>query len=290
MPDALHPSPDAAAQCWADTVRANREQVDRVREDVEPGDFYAPLASMFRADPRRDDDPTLAALRGLVAPGDTWLDVGAGGGRFALPLALLAREVVAVEPSAGMVAVLRDAMRQFDIANVRVVQGRWPSAGPVPADAALIAHVGYDVEEMARFLDAMEASARRLCVCVMLERPPTHPFDQMWPAVHGEPRAALPSLPEFLALLLARRRLFEVRFVARSPQTFSSPDELVALARRQLWTRPGSARDEVLQAVLRERVVAREGRVAASWDPVRVGVVTWSPASADAGGGRGRPA
>lgn len=277
MSDALHPSPEAAAACWAQAVRANREQVDRVREDLDGGDFYAPVASFFRADPRREDDATLAALRGLVTPGETWLDIGAGGGRFALPLALLASQVVAVEPSAAMLAVLREAMREFAIPNVRPLAARWPDAAPVPADVALISHVGYDVEDIAAFLAAMETSARRLCVAVMLERPPTHAFDQLWPVVHGQARAPLPALPEMLALLLARRRLLEVRLVDRAPQTFRQREDLVALARRQLWTRPGSPKDDALQALLRERVVERDGRFAASWEPVRVGVVTWEP-------------
>ncbi len=37
---------------WAARVRANREQVDRVREVPDGADFYAPVTGLFRADPR----------------------------------------------------------------------------------------------------------------------------------------------------------------------------------------------------------------------------------------------
>jgi hypothetical protein len=72
-------------------VRANREQAERVREDTEGTDFYAPIAQVFRADPRRTDEPALDRLLGLARPEDTWLDIGAGGGRYALPVALRVR-------------------------------------------------------------------------------------------------------------------------------------------------------------------------------------------------------
>src|SRR5690348_9922500 len=49
-----------------------------------------------------DDDPLFLRLRAIVRPDDTVLDVGAGAGRYALPLAGLARRVVAVEPSPAM--------------------------------------------------------------------------------------------------------------------------------------------------------------------------------------------
>ena len=134
---------------------------------------------MFRADPRRRDEPTLESLRSLVRPSDTVLDVGAGGGRYALPLALGAQEVIAVDPSEGMLRVLREGMAAYEIANIRVVGGRWPAvAAGLAADVVLIAHLGYDVEDIGPFLDAMEAAARRTCVAVLLEQPPPTEADR----------------------------------------------------------------------------------------------------------------
>ena len=51
---------------WGARVRADREQVDRVREVEDGTDFYAPVASAFRANPFREDDASLNQLLELV--------------------------------------------------------------------------------------------------------------------------------------------------------------------------------------------------------------------------------
>jgi SAM-dependent methyltransferase len=276
MSDALKPLPEDALRAWAARVRANREQVERFRE-ASPADFYAPIAGMFRADPRRRDEPTLEALRELVRPTDVVLDIGAGGGRYALPLALAAQKIIAVEPSDGMRRVLREGMAEHGVSNIDTVDGRWPeSALDLGADVALMSHIGYDVEDIGPFLDAMESAARRTCVAVLLSQPPPTEADRLWPLVHGVERAALPSLPEFLLLLLARGRLFEVQLVERSPQSYDQPDHALTWLRQQLWTRPGGEKDRLLERVARERLQERDGRYALSWDPVHVGIVTWN--------------
>src|SRR3974390_1286957 len=98
--DAATPVADLEA-AWAERVRANRGQAERHRE-MKAGDFDAPVSSLFVADPRRTDEPVLDVLQALAGPESTWLDIGAGAGRYALPLALRVKEGIAVEPSAGV--------------------------------------------------------------------------------------------------------------------------------------------------------------------------------------------
>ncbi|TMF02816.1 MAG: hypothetical protein E6I52_08855 [Chloroflexi bacterium] len=119
----------------------------------------------------------------------------------------------------------------------------------------------------------MEAAASRVRIAVLLAQPPPREADRLWPEIHGVERAALPSLPEFLTLLLARGRLFEVRLLERSPQTYEQPDQALAWLRQQLWTAPGSNKDTALQRLAHARLQQRDGRYALSWDPVKVGIV-----------------
>jgi molybdenum cofactor cytidylyltransferase len=271
---------------WSARVRENREQVDRVREVPDGTDFYAPVTGLFRADPRRTDEPALDVLRGMVQPGDTWLDIGAGAGRYALPIAMdleaSGGRVVAIDASGGMLTALQEIADDHGITNVEVFESRWPPADlePFAADVALIAHVGYDVEAIGPFLSAMEGSTRRRCVAVLMERQPSSIADVCWPPVHGEERVSLPALPEFVELLTALGRSVEVLRLERDPRSFADASELEGFLRRQLWIEPGSEKDARFRESLEDLIVVdAEGRYGLRGQrPLPLGIVTWVPA------------
>jgi molybdenum cofactor cytidylyltransferase len=269
---------------WAERVIANREQVERIRE-VPDGDFYAPVRSLFRADPTRNDDPVLAALLAKVQAGDQWLDVGAGAGRFALPIARALAEsggsVVALDASPSMLASLREIAAGHHIDNVRTVEARWPPAAGSEraaevADIVLIAHVGYDVAEIGPFMDALEAAARRACVAVLMERVPASAADPFWPLVHDQERDRLPALPEFLELLRARGRHVQVERVANDGRRFDSRAVLEGFVRRQLWIEARGPKEARFQAALDALAIEADGGwLIADRTPNEIGVVTW---------------
>ena len=277
MRDPLAPSVGELLDAWRARVAADKEQVDRSREEADPADFYAPTADRFRMDPKRTDDDSLNAILALAEAGDAWLDIGVGGGRYALPLALHVREVIGIDPSQAMLNALRDDAGANGIANVRVIESRWPMSDPPLSDVAVMAHVGYDIAEIGPFLDQAEASARRLCVAVMGASAMATTGALFWRGVHGEDRVRLPALPELLMLLLARGRLPEVTLVDRVPPTFDTFEDALAMARRQLWVRAGSAKDERLIELARGAVTERDGRFAFDWRPTKIGIVNWSP-------------
>ncbi len=272
----------ALEEAWAERVRANREQVDQVRE-VPDHDFYAPVSSLFVADPRRTED-ALDALLALAEPEDRWLDIGAGAGRYALPLAIHVAEVIAVEPSASMRNALRTGKSEHGLANLKIVAGVWPAAladlgDPPVADVASVTHVGYDIEAIGPFLDAMETAAGRLCVAMLTDQSPASVADPFWPIVHGVERVPLPALPELAELLRARGRKTEIQRVERSPRTFDSFDGLATFIRRQLWIADDGEKEQRFREAL--SVMARErdddGWTLASPPVGSIGIITWAP-------------
>ena len=197
------------------------------------------------------------------------------------------RRVIALDPSRSMLAGLRESMTEHQIDNVEVIEGRWPAiagenealARELPADVALIAHVGYDVEAIGPFLDAMEQAARRECVAVLMERSPASLAEAFWPPIHGEARIALPALPAFVDLLRARGREPSVDMVETSRRRWASRAEVEPFVRRQTWVAPGSAKHRQMQALLDAWLVTdADGSVELSVaEPLRVGLVAWRP-------------
>jgi SAM-dependent methyltransferase len=272
-----YPSEEEALSHWARLVRQNREQAERFREAPERPDFYAPIASVFKSDPRKTGDPVLNILMEMSKPEDTWLDIGAGGGRYTLPLALRVREVTAVEPSSAMREVLSRGIADNNIKNIRILADRWPMKESPQADVALISHVGYDIEDIGGFLEAMETSSRHRCVAVFRDGSPAAPANLFWPLVHGEERVPLPSLREFLVLQIARGHLCEVRLTTQDSPGYASTEVHIAFLRQQLFIQPGGAKDRLLTKLVQEQVKEKDGSLQITGKPGIIGVVSWTP-------------
>jgi hypothetical protein len=130
---------------------------------------------------------------------------------------------------------------------------------------SLIAHVGYDIEEIGPFLDAMERATRRLCVAVFMERQPASVADPFWPLVHGEERVPLPALPEFIELLRSRGADPTIAMTEREPREFDSREELAGFLRRQLWIADGGEKERRYRRALTSSSSRRTG---ASGSPI----------------------
>jgi FkbM family methyltransferase len=94
---------------------------------------------------------------------ETVLDVGAGTGRLALPMARVAKSVTAIDQSSGMLACLRENMAAEGLKNISCIQKSWQDISPgeiEPHDVVLSSNsLGvYDLKEA---LSKMNALAKR---------------------------------------------------------------------------------------------------------------------------------
>ena len=274
---------------WAARVRANAEQVDRFREVPDGTDFYAPVTGLFRADPRGPTSRHSTRCFGWSEPGETWLDIGAGAGRYALPVApgpgaIAAGEVIALDASAAMLdASARDRRPSTAIDNVDVVETRWPPAATSTAASRPMSRSSPMSATTSR--RSGRSSARwsrpreRLCVAVLMERQPSSIADACWPPVHGEARVSLPALPEFVELLRARGRSRRSsgssasrggsRRATSSRGSFGASCGPSQGARRTAGS--VAALDELMTGDDDGRVGLRGQR------PLPIGIVTWAP-------------
>jgi len=269
-------------QHWQALVDAEHAQSDRMRGVPPPADFWPMHAQAFRADPRRSDDPIVNRLLQEVAPHHTLMDVGAGGGRLALPLSLRCRHVVAVEPSPSMLSVLRQQVSDFGISNVTLVPSRWEDAEIEPTDVVLCAHVLYTIRDIAPFVRKLDAYAREQVLVLLFQEPPQARIHPLWERIRGEPRQPLPSLPEFQAVL--QELEIEAQIEALPPQQprgYDSLEEARNQLSRRLYLKPHDPKTSQLEQMLPECLEEVDGvfqiRGAGG---VESALVKWHPASA----------
>jgi FkbM family methyltransferase len=103
------------------------------------------------------------AMLGLSS-GETVLDVGAGTGRLALPMARLAKSVTALDQSAGMLSCLQENMAAEGLKNIRCIQKSWQDVSPgelEPHDVVLSSNsLGvYDLREALAKMDSLAKRA-----------------------------------------------------------------------------------------------------------------------------------
>ena len=270
------------AMAWSERVRAEHEQAERARGGKDDSDYWKPFAHRFTASREGEGgrDPSVDALLGLVRPEDAVLDVGAGGGRIALPLAGKCRQVVAVEPSEAMRDRIAEQVKKWGLKNLKVVAAKWEEAEVEPTDVVVCSHVLYTVAGPVPFVRKLEAHARRLVAVVMFERPAVASFFPLWPMVHGEERLALPALAEFEALLKEMGVKFDRdKLPEREPRGFESVEQAIGESAARLFVASGTPQAERLEKAVRESLVPHEGALRFRWaQPQQPWIVRWTPA------------
>lgn len=284
--DPAETAADAAFGEWRRRVEANREQIERLREDERRADFYQASARRFR--PNVESPAELPQLLELGGPDDVWLDIGAGGGRYAVPLARHIRQLIAVEPSPAMRETLSRTSAEAGLSNVDVLDFRWPpeDGDDVPrADVTLVAHVLYDQDDLRAFLEAMETHTQRLCAVILGDRAPRGAHEPVWSELHGEPVATLPAASDFIAVLELLGRHPEVRRFPLPARPAIELDEALATSRRLYWLQEGSPKDGLLRELLQRTYGTSEGLVALPDQLHETALITWSPPGARAAHG-----
>jgi protein-L-isoaspartate O-methyltransferase len=109
------------AENWARLVHERDARPTRAGSNSSVWDERAGRFAQMaeRLDP--ETDPLVSAVGPALRSSDSLLDVGAGAGRYIVPLAPLVARVTAVEPSSGMRAALTRSLAAHAMTNVSVV-------------------------------------------------------------------------------------------------------------------------------------------------------------------------
>jgi SAM-dependent methyltransferase len=219
-------------------------------------------------------DPLLDCVLGRLTPEMTVLDIGAGIGRWTLPIARKVRRVTAVEPLQGMRQVLVERAAAQDIGNLDVVDTPWLTAEVPPHDIAIAIHATYTTADLLGFVRKMEASVRWSCYLAL--RVPAH--DGVIGDLSERLRGCWHDSPNFVVgynLLLSAGYHPNVLMENKPVRAWTDPtlDAAVARVKRHLHL-DDDRHDTVVRQVLADRLALVDGGY--RWpDGMRSALIWW---------------
>jgi len=161
------PLPAGAGPDWNEIwkLRQQQHEASKIPDDPTHNWDRKENAERYDTNARGEYDDrvkrTLAALN--VTRNSRVLDIGAGPGILAIPLAPLVQEITAVEPGAGMVEVLKRHAGRDGTRNITCVQKPWEDVDIVRDLAApydiVVASLSLTMNDIREALSKMDAAA-----------------------------------------------------------------------------------------------------------------------------------
>lgn len=247
---------------------------------------WARHAPGYRFNPHREPEPQLAAALEYVQPEDDILEIGGGAGRIGLPLALKARSLLNVEPSAAMRRQFEICIGEHGIANARALASRWPTSEPLSADLVLTVDVTYFISEIEPFLRAMDQAARRRAMILTWTVPPPNVNADLFRLAFGVEEAPSPGFHDLLPVLWEMEIVPDVRVF---DEHFTWPERLptdeqtaIRFALAELEPRDEDSARERMAARLDSLYQREEDHWRPTWrTPSRAMLITWQTGSVD---------
>jgi Methyltransferase domain len=224
--------------------------------------------SYARSTQARADD-FLRVLEPYLSPQKTLIDVGAGAGRHATPLAQRLEWVTVIEPSEGM----RSQIPPRD--NMTVIASTWEDAEVAPADLVICSHVMYGVADPVAFLQKLQRAARERVFVMMRESDLPHPAAELRRRISGDAGPRLPRFSELFMLLIQMGIASDVTFLRYPVLTrYANMEEAVIDSRGLV----GEGWDDDAGRATLEQILRREGdELVFDGGVVLSGVAHWQP-------------
>ena len=230
-----------AADTYASRVDAVLAQRTRLRGPQPTADPYGVIrsdSSLSRVDPRGPAPPNLEIIASYVEPDDVIVDVGGGGGRFGLPLALRCREVINVDATAQMAAAFEENARRAGVTNVHAIHADWLDVDPPSCTLALAKHVAYLTPEIVPFIEKLEAAATRRVLITVNSPTPLEWNRVLFERIHGEVEQSAPGHVELMNVLWEMGIQPDLRMLPQPANIFDAhPDREAAIERGLIYAR-----------------------------------------------------
>ncbi len=235
----------------------------------------------YKAHARRGDerpDPLLDYILHFLDSRTTVLDIGAGGGRWTIPLAGKAGTVTAVEPDNEMLKVLRKNIKIAQ-GNIQIIPSSWEEAEIAPHDIAVCAHSMYSSPDLSSFVRKMEKHAPKACFMAVRLPPVDGVIGQLTKTIYGRLYDSANAVVAYNALY--SMGIYASVLVENDIRRWVNDtlEEAFLRAKRHLHLETVNGYDGLIRETLEKRLTQSvEGYV---WpDGMRSALLWWSPSNA----------
>jgi 2-polyprenyl-3-methyl-5-hydroxy-6-metoxy-1,4-benzoquinol methylase len=220
-------------------------------------------------------DPLLDFVLQSVDSNTSVLDIGAGSGRWTLPLAKSAGSVTAVEPAGDMLDILYSNLKTAR-AKVEIIQATWEEAQVQAHDIIVCAHAMYSSPDLALFIHKMERFAGKTCYLAIRLPPVDGILGELSKAIQGRVYDSANAVVAYNALYSLG--IYANVLVEKDIHQWvnSSLEEAFVRVKKHLNLDSTSEYDEQIRDTLRRRLVISNDTYV--WpDGMRSALIWWNP-------------
>jgi SAM-dependent methyltransferase len=151
----------------------------RKRRQQDRTEFWDKRAKGFNESIKRNDRAEGIIAKLDIKPDDTVLDIGAGPGTLAIPLAKMVKHVTAIDPSKGMLACLKENAVTEGLKNITCINKKWE-------DVAIGRDMGkHDIVIASHSLAMLNLVSRYVYIFTFAGRR-FWDYDELWLRLFGE--------------------------------------------------------------------------------------------------------
>jgi len=209
---------------------------------------------------------------------ETFLDVGAGCGSLAIPIARAGKEVTALDPSKGMLAILDEDIKKEGITNLKTVLAPWKASAVESVDVIICANVPGLLKGSVDFIKEAELAAKRKIFLIESADPQADKFyyKELYPLVFNKPFGPKRDyIATYNALhdmgIFANVRIVEYDF----DQPFESMDEAVEFWKEHMCI-VTAEHDKTLRDLLNKKLVEDDGGLVSKIHK-KSAIIWWTP-------------
>jgi len=209
---------------------------------------------------------------------ETAIDVGAGDGRWTIPLAQKIKSVTAIEPNSRMRDMLKENLDNTGVRNVKILSQTWEDTSPSIHDIVVCAHGMYASADLAAFVHKMDGAARKRCYMAIRLPPADGILSELSLKIYGCRHDSPDAVIAYNALYIMGIHVNVLSENTIENWVNDTIENAFVLAKRHLRIdKSETAYDNLIRSTLQRRLTFSDGVYI--WpDGMRSALLWWSPA------------